>query len=428
MITAMTFVVMGVFGFLPVVFAQTPVYDVQVPRASSPVTLDGEIKRSEYEDAANRSLTCYNPAVAEGLMSGNVTCSTLSRLYIKYDSQWTYFGFDNPEGIRVYNTFYNVGALLNFDIDDIHAKDNRYRLSLMFENQMDIQPHEKSDPYCCTSMYQVYMRGKDYNWRFHFGPSSLSSNPHVQFEIQFSTKLLASYSRPRFAFSFCCAGSTKGVLGFPGAESAGFATLHFSEPITYRLTVNATSAYVTVTIDGQARRPGQTSLVTNSTGEHVISVPRYLTPSPNIRLYFVRWSDGSSLPERTVTLTQNVTLEAKYTTLYKLTLNSHFGNITGDGWYLPGSEVNFSILNATSQSKTEFGGWYENGTLIKNSMNSTIVMDRPYNLTAMWLHIETATNLPVYFVALVLVAGLGATVTIVVVHKRKAATESSKRT
>jgi hypothetical protein len=414
---------LSAFEFLPVAFAQTPVYDVQVPRAVNPVTLDGEIGPNEYVDAANYSLACYDVVVAWGFEAGNATCSTKSRLYMKYDVRWTYFGFDNPEGTSVYDSFHYVGANLSFDIEDSKAKDHTLRLNLEFESNTDTQPHETSDPYCCTPMFQVYSRGKEYNWRFHFGPSSLTSQPHAQFEIQVSTKLLASYSPPRISFSFCCAGSTKGLLGFPNAGSS-FATLQLSGAMTYRLTVNATSGSVPISIDGKKYPSAQASLLVNSTGDHVVSVPKYVTLDPNIRLYFVRWSDGSSLPERTVTLTQNVTLEARYGTLYKLTLNNDFGNTTGGGWYSPGSEVGFSILDSTSQSKAQFGGWYENGTLVTNSLNSTIVMDRPHNLTAMWRHAEIAKNISAYLVALSLVAGFGVIITIVI-HKRKAATLST---
>lgn len=139
-----------------------------------------------------------------------------------------------------------------------------------------------------------------------------------------------------------------------------------------------------------------------SPGLHTVSVQSYLQIDGTSRLKFAAWSDGSPASSRTMDLNSDTRLEAVYVPQYRLTIVSTYP-VSGDGWYDQGSVAHFSTFSTPQLTLTSievFEGWYDNGVMLSNSVLSTISMDKPHTLQAVW---RTYSTLPAIVIVLCIV-------------------------
>jgi outer membrane biosynthesis protein TonB len=78
-----------------------------------------------------------------------------------------------------------------------------------------------------------------------------------------------------------------------------------------------------------------------------------------------------------------------YSTQYYLTVDSKYGNSTGEGWYTANAKAEFGITASTTQDlgkQYAFGGWTGTGTMSYTCLDgqSTIAMVGPVTETAKW--------------------------------------------
>lgn len=101
------------------------------------------------------------------------------------------------------------------------------------------------------------------------------------------------------------------------------------------------------------------------------------------RALFLEWEDGTQSNLRTITVSSDTTLMARYKTQYLLTVISPHGELGGGGWYDEGTEAVFSLTSPTGFIPQHFfTGW--RGDSDASSSTSKITMDGPKTVTANW--------------------------------------------
>ena len=168
-------------------------------------------------------------------------------------------------------------------------------------------------------------------------PVPTATNPTTTYTVTFKEQGLPSGKSWNITFNGQTKSSTTSTITFSGIQARDY----------------------TWTINSTIKENNSTQYVVNGTNTMKIHVP-------------------------TVT-SQNIT----YQTQYYLTINSTYGNPTGEGWYYAGSTANFSVgSQGTDSSGTQyaFTSWAGIG---KNSYsgtvnNQTVTMTNPITETANW--------------------------------------------
>lgn len=169
-----------------------------------------------------------------------------------------------------------------------------------------------------------------------------------------------------------------------------------------------------VTIDGISEPAGNvsTSLIT---GSHNLSIPIVVPVNNSTRLKFSKWSDGELSANRTVILSQDVTLQVEYITQYRLQEVSPQVNSTGADWYDENTTAQFSTQPSPQAitpwlgmlgGEWRFHGWYENQTLLTGTQNGTLRMDAAHIISARW---EADYSIPATILGAAVIVTLAAT-------------------
>jgi hypothetical protein len=171
-----------------------------------------------------------------------------------------------------------------------------------------------------------------------------------------------------------------------------------SEGAVYITEVRGNSSYVTAFGVPEYFRLRINSLLGNATGADFypvnstaqISVNSPLSISEGVRYIFAGWTGDFVSDAKTATLLMNSskTLSVNWRLQYYLTVNSPYGNPTGEGWYDANSTAVFSV-NPTHNFviQNHFLLWADDST--SSDATSSILMDGPKKVTAVW---ETDTS------------------------------------
>jgi hypothetical protein len=111
-----------------------------------------------------------------------------------------------------------------------------------------------------------------------------------------------------------------------------------------------------------------------------------------VQYLFTTWSgdaSGSALTSSGITMNGPKTATANWKTQYYLSINSQYGNPSGQGWYDAGSQANIGASQTISQgtgARYAFAGWIGtgSGSYTGSSATSTVVMNSPITETASW--------------------------------------------
>jgi hypothetical protein len=120
-------------------------------------------------------------------------------------------------------------------------------------------------------------------------------------------------------------------------------------------------------------------------GEISIEVEPLVSVFEDTRKIFTRWSDGSSLNPRLITVDRNITLTAEFTTEYLLTVSSDYGDLAQSSWLREGSIINISapkVVNISAGSRVLFNGW--TGDVVSSDPIVSLKMDWPLSIEATW--------------------------------------------
>lgn len=124
--------------------------------------------------------------------------------------------------------------------------------------------------------------------------------------------------------------------------------------------------------------------------QHTLSAPASQNGLPGVRHAFISWSNGG---ERTHTYSVPIgsdTVTANFQLQYLLTLDSPFGNISGQGWYNAGTIAPFfvdpTVLTVAPGERQQFQGWLGTGTGSYTGAEAAyfVVMNNPITEEALW--------------------------------------------
>jgi hypothetical protein len=105
--------------------------------------------------------------------------------------------------------------------------------------------------------------------------------------------------------------------------------------------------------------------------------------SAESKALFLEWEDGTQSNPRTISVSSDTTLMARYRTQHLLTIISPHGDPVGGGWYDEGTEAVFSVTSPIGFiPQLFFTGW--SGDFDVSSPTSKITMDGPKTVTANW--------------------------------------------
>ena len=149
-----------------------------------------------------------------------------------------------------------------------------------------------------------------------------------------------------------------------------------------------------IVIDGQ-KYLGEDGVakVSITPGKHVVSVPKIINVSDNIKKVFVKWSDGVKENTRTIYIDEDgVDIDCVYDTLLRVRIISKYGKKIGEGWYKQGSTVNLGlskkIVYLKKDSRVVFSNW--DGSWGRNTFNPALPLQKvdelidPITIKAVW--------------------------------------------
>jgi hypothetical protein len=148
--------------------------------------------------------------------------------------------------------------------------------------------------------------------------------------------------------------------------------------------IGTSQASGVLTIDGNSYSVSSfpKSFIWAPGSSHSIQATDTVSGTSGTRYVFNSWSDGNTSPIRTVS--DGGAYTAKYKTQYYLTVNSDYGQPTGEAWYDSGSTAAISVVTPVEQAGTKriFTGW--SGDYTGNAASAAVAMSEPKTVTASW--------------------------------------------
>lgn len=190
--------------------------------------------------------------------------------------------------------------------------------------------------------------------------------------------------------------SMRALLGPPsGPLPSSYSQRNFSVIVAKEMTLTIrVPEQVSVTLDGSEQPRGDVTMVYKPPQRtHAISVPDTVDIGPGTRLKFERWLDGNTSPDRSVFLTDDLTIEAVYLTQYYVEVQGVHLNATGTGWYTTGTSAQFSIPSESAEMEGllgqlggvwRFRGWSIGGSMVSGNRTASVMVDKPLTIVAEW--------------------------------------------
>ncbi|MFQ6128585.1 MAG: sialidase family protein [Thermoplasmata archaeon] len=157
--------------------------------------------------------------------------------------------------------------------------------------------------------------------------------------------------------------------------------------LEYEIIVITSPAGLNVSADGVPYTTPTTFWWANGT-QHNLSVKSPQPGAAGVRYSFDMWSDGLTISNRTMLVTEPTTFQANFTAEYYLTVQSDFGNTTGEGWYEEGAYAVASLdtdLVLAGQTRYLYLSWSGDATGTDYSGSDPILMNAPKTATTLWL-------------------------------------------
>jgi uncharacterized repeat protein (TIGR02543 family) len=168
---------------------------------------------------------------------------------------------------------------------------------------------------------------------------------------------------------------------------------YIQQTVTYSVTLNSNSADIPLIVDGKVIYHDELpkTFTWSKNSEHTIKAQTEVYKEASTKYVFVKWDDGNTDSERTITINSDKTYNAEYKTQYYLSLKTNpenIGTVFGAGWYDVNSPAEITAPVITGYA---FTGWtVDRSTVVGNSI--MISMDSPHNAVANY--VSTDTTLP----------------------------------
>jgi uncharacterized repeat protein (TIGR02543 family) len=165
----------------------------------------------------------------------------------------------------------------------------------------------------------------------------------------------------------------------------GEETVEFSVLNAPNLSILTQYSGVQLVVNGEEFRTDSNGFIsiTAQTPTYAIEAQPVIELSAESRVLFLEWEDGTQSNPRTMSVSSDTTLMARYRTQHLLTIISPHGDPVGGGWYDEGTEAVFSVTSPIGFIPQHFfTGW--SGDSDESSHTSRIIMDGPKTVTANW--------------------------------------------
>jgi hypothetical protein len=209
------------------------------------------------------------------------------------------------------------------------------------------------------------------------GKGTYNDGTAVSFSV--TSLVVPSKANQRYVFSYWSG-------DFSGASPSGTVTMDSAKSVVANYQLQ-NSLKVSVDPVGVTSASGEGwYLPTDSVV--VGPVPSFISGGEGARYVFQQWTiDSAPTSGNSVEIMMDVphTVVAHYKTQYLLTVSSDHGIVQGGGWYDAGSSATFSVTTEVDISygvKQVFEKW--TGDMESTSASSTITMDSPHTLRALW--------------------------------------------
>jgi uncharacterized repeat protein (TIGR02543 family) len=168
---------------------------------------------------------------------------------------------------------------------------------------------------------------------------------------------------------------------------------YVQQTITYSVTLNSNRADIPLIVDGKVIYHDELpkAFTWSKNSEHTIKAQTEVNKDVSTKYVFVKWADGNTDSERTITVNSDKTYNAEYKTGYYLSLKTNpenIGTVFGAGWYDVNSPAEITAPVITGYA---FTGWTVDDTKVAGNP-ILISMDSSHNAVANY--VSTDTSLP----------------------------------
>jgi hypothetical protein len=208
-------------NMIPSVYGQTQTSGriIQVGIEQYPVDFESPISKDEYDKDTIDNV--YSPLIGR---------KTIGHLYVKRDSEFTKFIADFPTSVSNPNG-YGFGLFFDTKNSNKFALGSEGVYTLRIRSTSSSPPTEIPDPVSGIPFSRDYHKGVDYDWRYFFAPSPLSSKPHVQVKAEFKTDIiLRSDNASREIIFYSGENDANGVVEIPWKTKLRFVDQTVAEP------------------------------------------------------------------------------------------------------------------------------------------------------------------------------------------------------
>jgi ribosomal protein L40E len=174
----------------------------------------------------------------------------------------------------------------------------------------------------------------------------------------------------------------------------GFVEVNIKVADNAKLTLRTPHGNMPVSIDGAAFATGQNGTLVRELRvltEHSVAAPGNVSMAQGWRAVFQSWNGTDHENPKTLLIKTDLLLIVDYRDEFRLDVVSGVTQATGTGWYPAGAVANFSVPMLVPQQglagmlgiRWRFTGW--SGEINSTAASESVVMDRPYSVTANWV-------------------------------------------
>jgi uncharacterized repeat protein (TIGR02543 family) len=166
---------------------------------------------------------------------------------------------------------------------------------------------------------------------------------------------------------------------------------YIQQTIRYSITFNSNRADIPLIVDGKVIYHDELpkAFTWSKNSEHTIIAQTEVNKDVSTKYVFVKWADGNTDSERTITVKSDKTYNAEYKTRYYLSLKTNpenIGTVFGAGWYDVNSPAEITAPVITGYA---FTGWtVDDSTVVGNPI--LISMDSQHNAVANYVSRDTS--------------------------------------
>ena len=174
----------------------------------------------------------------------------------------------------------------------------------------------------------------------------------------------------------------------------GFVEVSIKVADNAKLTLRTPHGNMPVSVDGTAFTTDQNGVLVRELRvltEHSVAAPENVSVAEGWRAVFLSWNGTDHDNPKTLMIKTDLLLTVDYRDEFRLDVVSGVTQASGTGWYPSGAVANFSVPMLVPQQglpgmlgiRWRFTGW--SGDINSTSTSNSVVMDRPYSVTANWV-------------------------------------------